>query len=157
MSKSRNRRDFIKCAVIGAGLCCPLISTCSKKKETVMEELDMDYSTFAYCGLECQNCELYKATLTNNIEVKKRLAKEWLNIEDKDFKAEEIFCYTCKEESKPYNQFLQVCQVRACAKEKQLLTCAHCDDLPTCDKELWTKYPEMKKKIDAMREELLKV
>ena len=150
-----SRRVFLKCVAIGAGLCCPFMIVCAKKEETATEKQDIDYSKFAFCGLECASCDLYKATLSNNVEEKKRLAKEWFNIEEKDFKPDEIFCYTCKVEDKPLNQFQKTCQVRACAKEKALLTCAHCEKLPTCDKEFWTKWPKLKEKIDSMRRELL--
>ena len=152
--RTQSRRHFIRCTAISAGLCCPLLTTCSKKEEVVEQE-GIDYSKFSYCGLECNACDLFKATQANDVQEKKRLAKEWFDIEEKDFKAEIFFCHTCKVEDKPHNQFQQTCNVRACAKEKALLTCAHCDELPNCDKEFWTKWPQVKEKIDGMRQELL--
>ena len=112
--KNQTRRQFLEQTAIAAGLCCPFLMNYSKKKETSKKEQGKDYSQFAYCGLECATCDLYKATQTNSIEEKKRLAKE-----------------------------------------KELPTCAHCDELPTCDKEFWTKWPQVKEKIETMRQELL--
>ena len=64
--KDQTRRTFIKCATIGAGLCCPFLSQCAKNEEINDKSVEKDYSQFSYCGLECNNCDLYKATQTNN-------------------------------------------------------------------------------------------
>ncbi len=31
----------------------------------------------AYCGLNCEECEAYKATINNDDELREKVAKEW--------------------------------------------------------------------------------
>ena len=40
---------------------------------------------------------------------------------------------------------------KKCTMERELPTCAHCDDFPSCDKEIWTKWPELNKKTKEIR------
>ena len=65
-------------------------------------------------------------------------------------KAEELYCDGCKSNRTPFNN----CEAKKCAVSRNLPTCAHCDDFPSCDKEIWTKWPQLKEKVEAMRSKL---
>ena len=56
-------------------------------------------------------------------------------------------CPSCK--SITYN-----CTVQKCAKAKQVYTCAHCNDLDTCDDQFWTNNPENYENIKELRNSL---
>jgi hypothetical protein len=143
----QNRRDMLKtCACAGLGLvlsmgsfsCCP----CSSNSQQAMPDSD-DFSMIAYCCLECDKCDVYIATQNNDNELRAKVAKEW------KMKAEELYCDGCKSDRTPFN-----CEAKKCAVGRNLPTCAHCDDFSSCDKEIWTKWPQLKEKVQAMRSKL---
>jgi hypothetical protein len=57
-------------------------------------------------------------------------------------------CSTCK--WRPEGK----CQIKRCAIARGVPTCAHCDDLPSCDKEFWKKKPEVRKLAEQLRAQL---
>ena len=139
-----NRRALLKagaCAgfaiAMGAGglSCCP---EDSRPKET--KRTDDDFSMVAYCCLECDKCEAYIATQNNDDTLRARIAKEW------KMKSEDIRCDGCKSNNALFN-----CEAKKCATARKLPTCAHCPDFPSCDKEIWAKWPKLKEKVEAMR------
>jgi len=102
-----------------------------------------DFKMVAYCCLECDKCDVYIATQNNDEELRAKVAKEW------KMKAEELYCDGCKSDRTPFN-----CEAKKCAVSRNLPTCAHCGDFPSCDKEIWTKWPQLKEKVQAMRSKL---
>ena len=143
----QNRREMLKtCACAGLGLvlstggfsCCP----CSSNRQQAMLDSD-DFSMIAYCCLECDKCDVYIATQNNDDELRAKVAKEW------KMKAKELYCDGCKSDRTPFNS-----DAKKCAISRNLPTCAHCDDFPSCDKEIWTKWPPLKEKVQAMRSKL---
>lgn len=64
-------------------------------------------------------------------------------------KAEEIRCDGCKSDNALFN-----CEAKKCALAKAFPTCAHCPDYPSCEKEIWTKWPKLNEKVETMRRKL---
>ena len=149
----RGRRGLLKagaCAGLGLTLgsaelsCCPFCSDRDKTAaQTEAETLPTDWSMVAYCCLECDKCEAYIATKTNNDLLRAKVAKEW------KIGVEKVRCNGCKSEKAMYN-----CEAKKCAVARGLPTCAHCEGFPTCDKEVWTKWPQLKEKVETMRTRL---
>jgi len=139
-----NRRDLLKlgaCAGIGlalgqAGLSCSPKTSVQQKDKLVGDEFVM----LAYYCLECDKCDVYIATKNNDDELRAKVAKQW------KMDAEKLYCDGCKSENALFN-----CDAKKCAIAKGLPTCAHCDDFTSCDKDIWTKWPELKKKTEEMR------
>jgi len=124
--------------------CCP---SCSKKDDAVAqveaESLPADWTMIAYCCLECDKCDAYIATQNDDDALRAKVAKEW------KMDAEKIHCNGCKADNALFN-----CEAKKCAVAKGLPTCAHCDGFPMCDKEIWTKWPQLKEKTETMRARL---
>jgi hypothetical protein len=60
-------------------------------------------------------------------------------------------CWTCKSTQGLNGK----CEVKRCAIDvKNVPTCAHCDELETCDKEFWEKKSELKTKALELKESL---
>jgi len=142
-----NRRELLKtCACAGLSLalgsaslsCCP----CNSSRKQAMLDSD-DFSMVAYCCLECEKCDVYIATQNNDDELIAKVAKQW------NMDAGKLYCDGCKSERALYD-----CEAKKCAVSRNLPTCAHCDDFPSCDKEIWTKWPMLKEKVEAMRSKL---
>jgi hypothetical protein len=104
---------------------------------------ERDFSMVAYCCLECDKCDAYIATQSNDAVLKAKVAREW------KMKVEDIHCDGCKSDNALFN-----CEAKKCAISRALLTCAHCPDFPSCKKEIWAKWPKLKEKVEAMRTRL---
>jgi hypothetical protein len=85
----------------------------------------------AYCGLDCVECRAFKATQAKDYELKRQIAKHWSDQGEIKFKPEDIDCNGCKSDT--ISGFCRkICKIRPCAQERQVKTCAHCDNYP-CD------------------------
>ena len=122
----------------GSFSCCP----CSSSSEQFVLDSDA-FSMIAYCCLDCRKCDAYIATQNNDEQLRTKVAKDW------KMEAEKLYCDGCKSDRALYN-----CEAKKCAVSRNLPTCAHCDDFPSCDKEIWTKWPPLKEKVQAMRSKL---
>ena len=87
-----------------------------------------DFSRMAYCGIKC-----------------------WAACPEKEYPDH---CGGCKSEGGKRGHFCVICSIRKCASEKQVLTCAHCDEYPACEADTWTKYPILRDMIDRLRSDL---
>jgi hypothetical protein len=107
-----------------------------------------------YCGYTCpEDCPMKKATLENNVELKKDAYKNW-RIEKKygiPFDPDKIFCYGCKTEEKALGLVVEKCSVRNCAIEKGYDCCIECDLLAGCDKEIWKTFPDFHNAVIEMQ------
>ncbi|MGY5854321.1 MAG: DUF3795 domain-containing protein [Candidatus Thorarchaeota archaeon] len=83
----------------------------------------------AYCGLICTDCEAYIAKRTNDDNLRKKTAKLWTG-PTWSVKPGEVNCDGCKSSSGTLFKHCINCAVRACAIEKGVDTCAHCDSYP---------------------------
>ncbi len=81
----------------------------------------------AYCGLKCSECSAYLATQNDSDEEREKVAKMWGKLFKTEFKKEDVSCDGCHENSQ-LSVHCKVCPVRLCGKEKEVETCAHCDD-----------------------------
>ena len=131
------RRDLLKLAMAaGTGL---LTADCGDGREAVVPPTGTpavgpakdqahspeDFSRMAYCGIECR-------TACPEHEYPDR-------------------CAGCKSNGTHLGHFCGLCAIRRCAGEKQVLTCAHCDEYPSCEVDTWTKYPILRDMIDRIR------
>jgi hypothetical protein len=154
------RREFLK-SCSQAGLCCGFL-LCSLNSRAEEEDTEIpkekkeppDPEKLTYCGHQCNmKCDLYKATVENDLELKKKVHKEWQFKEQHgvDFDADIVFCHGCKVEDKPKNLILNKCTVRKCVIEKKLASCIQCKALKKCDQELWTRFPKFKEHIEKIQ------
>lgn len=158
MKTSLKRRQFIKNSTYaGIGYCCLITETKLSAMSSFYNEKDdeiPDPKKLNYCGYVCpEDCPFLKATLENDVELKKEAYKLW-QIKERfgvEFDPEKIFCYGCKAEGKPEGIVLNKCSVRACAISKGLDCCIECDNLTDCNEDLWKRFPEFKKAVIEMQ------
>jgi len=88
-----------------------------------------------YCGIQCHGCQVYKATFTEDpiqkLEIQKETALFWSKYSACAIEAEEMVCEGCRSE-KLWRDCSQ-CELRKCARLKELPTCKECSDYP-CEK-----------------------
>ncbi len=106
----------------------------------------------AYCGIDCAKCPAYVAKKTNDNELRQKTAVEWSKMFGAEFKAEQINCDGCSIAGQHIVYCDQMCEIRKCAREKQVSTCAVCGDYG-CEKlESFIKnVPEARTNLEKLR------
>ncbi len=97
----------------------------------------------AYCGFDCSNCPAYKATQSGDLEERKRIAEKWSRANGQKMTPENILCDGCRVRGGRLVAYCAECNIRTCAIKKGYLTCAHCPDMPACEKITQRKTREM--------------
>ena len=127
LSHEMDRRHFLKLAAAAA-----LLSGCQAAAPTAAPTAvpppAEDYSQVAYCGLRCREACPDHAYPTS--------------------------CGGCKTEEGTGGSYRKQCTVRACASEKAVITCAHCDGYSTCEAEEWSSFPTLRRQIEEMKQDL---
>lgn len=154
MTNSSNRRNFIK-GGFAAGCALMLYKNLSANIFNYLQENVPDPKKLNYCGYTCpKDCKFLIASEKNDPTLKKEAYEIWEMKERfgvTEFDADKIFCFGCKTKDKPVGIRLQKCDVRNCAIDKKLESCIECKELTSCEKDLWTKFPDFKKSVIQMQ------
>lgn len=88
----------------------------------------------AYCGLDCETCGARVATINDDNELRRKVAKSWSELNGVEITPEMITCSGCRIDGvkTPYCESL--CPIRPCAISKEYETCGSCGEMATCDK-----------------------
>ncbi len=155
MKKEHSRREFIQKGSrlslgCGALMMCPHLNSFGR----ILRDVVPDPKKLNYCGYTCPaDCRMYIATIENDT-AKKQEAYELWGLQKKygiDFDSDQVICYKCKNNEKPHGIVLEKCTVRSCAIDKGYDCCIECDDLETCDKELWKTFPDFHNSVIEMQ------
>ena len=106
----------------------------------------------AYCGIDCAVCPAYTATQSNNIEEKTKISAEWSKAFNADIKPEDINCDGCTAHTGRVISHWHECDIRKCAEEKEVTTCASCEDY-ACEalNKFLDQAPELKANLESLR------
>lgn len=90
--------------------------------------------SIAYCGLDCESCEAYIATVNDDDGLRRRIAGQWSELNGVDITPEMINCLGCRADGvkTPYCESL--CEIRKCAMGKGFETCGSCGEMGSCRK-----------------------
>lgn len=86
----------------------------------------------AYCGLNCEKCDVYQATVHNDEALRVKTAALWSKMNNTEIKPEMLHCLGCREEGMKTYFCECICAIRRCAREKSVSTCAGCGEMATC-------------------------
>jgi hypothetical protein len=111
----------------------------------------------SYCGIDCDNCPIHLATLESDParqwQIRAEIAKIIWKKYNVKLTVEEITdCYGCKDRSERLFTLCRECHIRICARQKELESCAECDEYG-CDTLLhfFVQEPEAKARLDGIR------
>ena len=76
----------------------------------------------AYCGLDCEKCDAYLATINNDQALRAKTAKLWAELNNAPILPEHINCEGCRVDGM---------KTVYCDK-KGVTTCGNCPDLAKC-------------------------
>ena len=82
----------------------------------------------AYCGLDCAVCPAYLATVSDDDAARQRVAAKWAAEFGAPVTAADINCDGCSSDSERLYAYCGTCGIRACARGRQVINCAHCGD-----------------------------
>jgi hypothetical protein len=111
----------------------------------------------AYCGLVCDNCPIHLATLEKNlsrqITLRGFITEQIYKHYGIKLQAHEINdCDGCGADSGRLFSGCQTCEIRRCARERNLENCAQCEEYAcTILKSFFQNAPEAKKQLDTLR------
>jgi len=160
MNNSLNRRSFFKKSTQLGFACCGLVAASNLEAfgNLFLDGEVPDPKLLNYCGYTCpEGCEFKKASIDNDPILKKEAFDAW-KINERygiEFEADKVFCFGCKNTGKPDGVVTANCTVRSCVMEKELECCIECDELTSCDKDLWTRFPEFYEQVAKMQQTYL--
>lgn len=85
-----------------------------------------------YCGLDCEKCGAYIATINNDDEMRVKTAKLWSEWNNTEIPPEAINCFGCRTDGVKSYYCSELCKIRKCAEGKGFETCADCAELEGC-------------------------
>jgi len=107
----------------------------------------------AYCGLDCEKCEAFIATLENDDALRAKVAKEWSETYLIPVKPEDINCTGCVSDKVKSFYCERLCKIRRCAQGRDLRTCADCDWFPCEDlNEVFRFAPHARVLLESLRQ-----
>lgn len=86
----------------------------------------------AYCGLDCEKCDAYLATIHDDQELREKTAKLWAQLNQAPILPEHINCEGCRVNGVKTVFCDSLCRIRQCALKKGVTTCGQCPELETC-------------------------
>lgn len=86
----------------------------------------------AYCGLDCEKCDAYLATINDDQALREKTAKAWAELNQAPILPEHINCRGCRAEGVKTVFCESICEIRRCALIKGVETCGDCPDMEQC-------------------------
>lgn len=86
----------------------------------------------AYCGLDCEKCDAYLATLNNDDALRTKTAKLWAEMNNAPITPEMINCRGCRADGIKTPFCESMCGIRRCAMKKGVETCGKCAEIGKC-------------------------
>lgn len=85
-----------------------------------------------YCGLDCERCDAYLATIHDDQALREKTAKLWSELNQAPILPEHINCEGCRGNGAKTVFCESLCAIRKCAMEKGLSTCGGCSNFDAC-------------------------
>ena len=86
----------------------------------------------AYCGLDCEKCDAYLATINNDQALRAKTAKLWAELNNAPILPEHINCEGCRVDGMKTVYCDSLCAIRQCARKKGVATCGDCPEVEKC-------------------------
>ena len=103
----------------------------------------------AYCGLDCEQCDAYIATLHDDQALREKTARLWAELNHAPILPEHIHCQGCRADGAKTVFCEQLCAVRRCARQRGVVTCGDCPEMESCPTvgAIFANAPQAKKNL----------
>ena len=85
-----------------------------------------------YCGLDCEKCDAYRATINDDQALREKTAKQWAELNNAPILPEHINCEGCRMNGSKTVFCEHICEIRKCALENGVSTCGDCSEVENC-------------------------
>lgn len=85
-----------------------------------------------YCGLDCEKCDAYIATINDDQALREKTANLWAELNNAPILPEHINCEGCRVDGVKTVYCNSLCGIRQCALKKGMATCGECSDIEKC-------------------------
>lgn len=104
-----------------------------------------------YCGLDCEKCDAYLATISDDQGLRERTAELWSKLNNVPILPEHIDCEGCRGNGKKTFYCESLCEIRRCAIGRKISTCGDCPEMKYCKKigELISNNPSVLDNLQA--------
>ncbi len=105
-----------------------------------------------YCGLNCENCDVFIATKNDDKNLREKLAKDCQEMQQFNIEAKDVNCSGCKSDGVRF-VYCSGCEMRSCNIAKGYESCAECKEYP-CEHEanLIDHVPDAREYIEKKRQ-----
>lgn len=86
-----------------------------------------------FCGLDCEKCDAYIATLNNDDALREKTAKLWAELNNAPILPEHINCHGCRADGVKTVFCDSLCAIRKCSLNKGIPTCSACAMMDSCE------------------------
>lgn len=102
------------------------------------------------CGLDCETCDAYIATINNDDVKRAEIAEKWAELYKHAFKALDINCTGCHSDGVKIGH-CSFCEVRKCCYDRGIKNCAPCEDFACKDLEaIFSFAPDARKRLEGL-------
>ncbi len=84
------------------------------------------------CGLDCEKCDAYLATIHNDDALRAKTAKLWGELNDVPIAPEMINCTGCRVDGAKTFFCSDLCEIRKCVNNNGFETCGECSEMESC-------------------------
>ena len=86
----------------------------------------------AYCGLDCEKCDAYLATVNDDRALREKTAKLWAELNQAPILPEHINCEGCRVDGIKTVYCDHLCAIPQCALKRGVAACGDCQELESC-------------------------
>ena len=86
-----------------------------------------------YCGIDCEKCDAYLATIHNDDALREKTAKLWAELNQAPILPDHINCRGCRMDGVKTVFCDALCAIRECAMSKGVETCGACPEMAACE------------------------
>lgn len=89
-------------------------------------------SMIGCCGLDCEKCDAYIATINDDQALREKTAKLWSELNNAPIQPEHINCAGCRADGVKTVFCESLCEIRKCARSRNVATCDDCAEWRNC-------------------------
>lgn len=106
----------------------------------------------ACCGLNCEECDAYKATINNDQGLKEEVAKKWSEMNGAEITPDMINCTGCLSDGVKTKYCTETCYVRYCCTTREYKNCGDCATKELCEhlKKITDNNPQAMKRLNKV-------